>query len=77
MENIKIYIKGIEYSGDELVDVDVAVRMLGLAKRTVQDMASARKLPVHKIGRNVRFKVRELVAWIETKRVSSDTCALF
>lgn len=59
-----------ELTGEELVDANVAAQLLGIAVRTVRDMASRRELPIYKIGRSVRFKVSELKEWRESKKIS-------
>lgn len=59
-----------ELTGEELVDANVAAQLLGIAVRTVRDMASRRELPIYKIGRSVRFKVSELKEWRESRKIS-------
>jgi excisionase family DNA binding protein len=62
-----------QLTGEELVDSRVAAKILGLSIRTVGDMASRRELPLYKIGRSVRFKVNDLYAWRESRRIA---CAM-
>lgn len=65
------FINGRELSGDELVKVDVVVVMTGLAKRTVQDMTSARTIPCYKVtSRAVRYKVSEIIEWLNERKVA-------
>lgn len=56
---------------EELVDSYVVSVLLGISRRTVQDMASRRELPVYKIGRAVRFKVGEILDWREERKVGT------
>ena len=66
--NICLY--GKEFSGDELVACDVVALMTGLSKRTVEDMASRRELPMYKISKRAnRFKVSEILNWIEMRKL--------
>ena len=66
----KIYLYGKEFGGDELVDCNVIALLLGLSKRTVQDMVSRRELPMYKISKKAnRFKVREILEWLEVRKV--------
>lgn len=65
-----IFLYGKEYGGEELVDVSMVALLLGLSKRTVEDMVSRRELPMYKIAsRANRFKVREIFEWIESKKI--------
>lgn len=64
-------IDGRKLSGDELVNIDVVVLMTGLAKRSVQGMTSARKIPCYKVtSRSVRYRVSEIIAWLNEKKVA-------
>lgn len=56
------------YYPDDMISVEQAVPLLGLSKRTIQDMAARRELPLYKIGKSVRFRVRELEEWLQTKK---------
>lgn len=58
------------YYPEDLISIAQAVPLLGLSKRTIQDMAARRELPVYKIGKCVRFRVSELDAWLEERKVS-------
>lgn len=58
------------YFLEDLISVEQAVPLLGLSKRTIQDMASRRELPVYKIKKCVRFRVSELEAWLQERKVS-------
>jgi len=67
----KIFLNGKEFSGDELVNSEVVAVMTGLAKRTIEDMASRREIPMYKIARRAnRYKVREIFKWIEARKIS-------
>ena len=41
---------------------------LGLAEQTLRQWASMRKVPCVKLGRALRFDVRELEEWIDSNR---------
>jgi len=57
---------------DELVDHYVASKITGLAPRTIQNLATARKLPCYKVGNRLnRYLVRELIEWCERRHVMS------
>jgi excisionase family DNA binding protein len=45
-----------------------AAQKTGLSRRTLQEYAEDGKLPSYKVGRNVLFKLPELVAWMESHR---------
>ena len=45
-----------------------AAEFLGLAEQTVRQWANMRKIPSVKLGRALRFDIRELDDWIESNR---------
>jgi excisionase family DNA binding protein len=47
--------------------VDVA-ELLGLSPATVLDWFESEKLPGFKVGRAVRFRESEVLAWLEARR---------
>ncbi|WP_075109842.1 helix-turn-helix domain-containing protein [Halofilum ochraceum] len=57
------------YGPDQLIPLETVSQYIGLSVRTVQDMASRRALPVHKIGRNVRIRISELDEWLTDTKV--------
>jgi hypothetical protein len=57
---------------DELVDHRIASKITGLSPRTVQNLATARKLPFYKVGNRLnRYLVRELLEWCESRHIPS------
>ena len=69
-----MYMYGKEYCGDELVTCEVVALMTGLSKRTIEDMASRRELPMYKLAKRAnRYKVSEIFEWIDTKRIEGAT----
>jgi hypothetical protein len=76
MENIKmkadtITIENTKFGLDEMVDRFIAAKITGLAPRTIQNLASERKLPFYKAGRTVNgYLVRELLEWCESRKVA-------
>lgn len=66
-----IYLHGVKYSGDELVNAEFVAMMTDLSKRTIQDMTSRRELPMYKLGKRAnRYKIREIFEWIEARKIS-------
>lgn len=45
-----------------------AADMLGISKRTLQELSAARKIAQIKFGRNVRYDVRDLEAFAEANK---------
>lgn len=58
-----------ELDGEELVDARVVALLLGLSRRTVQDLAARGKIPRYKIGRANRFKVSDIIEYREARKV--------
>lgn len=54
-----------------LLKLPEAAAMLSMGKRTVQERVAARELPVVKIGKSVRFDVRDLEAFIERHKLKA------
>ena len=52
----------------KLLNTQEAAQRLGVSKRTIQELASERKLAFIKFGRNVRFAVADLEAFIDANR---------
>jgi excisionase family DNA binding protein len=51
-----------------LLNTPEAARFLSVSKRTIQELASERKIAQIKFGRNVRFAVADLEAFIDANR---------
>ncbi len=52
----------------KLLSTQEAAQRLGVSKRTLQELASERKIAFIKFGRNVRFAVADLEAFIDANR---------
>lgn len=52
----------------KLLTTSEAAFRLGVSKRTIQELAADRKLASIKFGRNIRFAVADLDAFIESHR---------
>ena len=52
-----------------LINTGEAAGLLGIGKRTVQELMAARKLPYLRIGRSVRFRMEDITAFIEGQMV--------
>ena len=44
-------------------------RYLGLCEPTVRDWVRLKKVPFYKLGKAVRFDLREIEKWLESKRI--------
>jgi len=49
----------------DIIDIDIAVKIVGLAKSTIYLKTSKKEIPHHKKGRKLYFKRSELINWIE------------
>lgn len=70
MKNFSLVINGETYSSHQYVDAVVASSLLGLSRRTIQDLAARRVLPVAKFGRANRFLLKDLWEWAQKRRVA-------
>jgi hypothetical protein len=56
-----------------LVGEEEAARILGLAVQTLRNWRTARKGPTYcKISRSVRYKVEDLLDYIESKKITPE-----
>jgi excisionase family DNA binding protein len=64
-------------SNDPLLDYRAASTFLGIATGTLQIWVSTRRysLPFFKVGRSVRFKRSELMAWLDTRKRGGEVSA--
>lgn len=58
-----------------LVDRSEAARLLSLSERTIFTLTKSGQLPSKRIGRNVRYSVDELVAWL-SKTTNATTSSV-
>jgi excisionase family DNA binding protein len=53
---------------NRLLSCDDLAELLGVPKRTVQGYWRAWGLPGYKVGKALRFKERDVMAWLESRR---------
>ena len=54
---------------DAFVDINAAADFLGVSKRTIQRcIAGGQKLPHHRVGHQLRFKLSEVERWLSTNK---------
>ena len=53
----------------KLLDTPQAAEVLGIGRRTLQELAAARKIAVIKFGRNVRYAPADLAAFAEANKI--------
>lgn len=56
----------------KLVDMAGAALILGTTHRHIKDLLYQRKIPYVKIGRKVRFELRDLDRYIKVNRVEAE-----
>ena len=57
-----------------LVNAADAARMLSIGKRKLWELTNRRAIPFLKIGRSLRYDVRDLERWIEARKVKVREC---
>lgn len=55
----------------ELISVKTLGALLDVPEKTIRTWIYQRRVPYHKIGALVRFKLKEIRAWYEAGRVSA------
>jgi len=61
------------YTTDEkfgLIDVVGLEKMLGISRSSLYKMTMRNELPFYKVGGKLLFKVEQITAWLEDKKVS-------
>ena len=53
-----------------LVDINGVSGMLGISKSSLYKMTMRNELPFYKVGGKLLFKVEQIMAWLEEKKVS-------
>jgi excisionase family DNA binding protein len=57
------------------VGVDDVAAHLGVAKDSIYRWATTKKLPSHRVGRLLRFKLSEVDDWVKRGEADNDTLA--
>ncbi len=57
---------------EEYIDSNACCKFLGIAHSTLYAYTSKNLIPHFKVGKMIRFKKSELIAWIEVKRVPTE-----
>jgi excisionase family DNA binding protein len=58
-----------------MLSAEEAAKVLGVSVWTVRQWSSMRKLPFYKVGRLTKYKVGDLEAWLEQKKVEANPAA--
>jgi excisionase family DNA binding protein len=62
-----------ENSNDKWINIDEAAAYLGVKPVTVRDWIRKDKgMPAHKIGKQWKFKISELDAWVKSGKSAMD-----
>jgi excisionase family DNA binding protein len=56
----------------QMLSAAEAAKVLGVSPWTIRQWSSMRKLPHYKVGRLTKFKMSELVAFIEAGKVEAN-----
>ena len=60
---------------DRWLSVEEIAEHLGIKKDTVYKWVKTRKMPVHKVGRLLKFQVKEIDQWVkEGKAAEKEDC---
>lgn len=58
---------------DDVLTIDEAAARIGMSARYVRRLVAERRIPFHKLGRSVRIRESDLLAYLETTRVEPIT----
>lgn len=54
---------------ENLITKDVLAKLLSLSVSYIDKLVRKKKIPYYKIGRCIRFRVGEVVAWLRSRRL--------
>ena len=57
---------------EQMVKIDEAAKIVGLAVNTIYDKTHRREIPFYKKGKRIYFRESELLAWIEKGRMMTQ-----
>lgn len=57
---------------DRWLSVEEIAQHLGIKKDTVYKWVKSRRMPSHKIGRLLKFQVKEVDKWVKSGRATSN-----
>lgn len=60
----------------ELISIPILSRMLGVPVKTIRAWVYKREIPYYKLGKLVRFNLKDIKVWVESKKVQSLTSDL-
>ncbi len=56
----------------QLLDVSAAAGYLGTSERFIRRLVAERRVPFHRVGRHIRFRLSDLEAFVARGRVEPD-----
>lgn len=61
--------KAIDGSKDKMMTIKELAEFLSISRHTIYNWTSTRSLPFYKLGGAVRFRRKDIEAWLETQKV--------
>lgn len=61
--------KAIDGSKDKMMTINELAEFLSVSRHTIYGWTSMRSLPYYKLGRTVRFRKKDIEAWLEKQKV--------
>jgi excisionase family DNA binding protein len=58
-----------EWAMLEMVSIPTLCRILEVKERTLRSWVTKREIPYHKLGKLVRFKMKEIESWAGARRI--------
>ena len=59
-------------TSEQMIDIETLAEWLGVRKEWCYDQVQAKKLPHYRLGRQIRFKKSEIMAYLEASSVEPD-----
>ena len=64
--------KAIDGGKDKMMTIEELAEFLSISRYTLYNWTSTRNLPFYKIGRTVRFRMKDIEAWLEKQKVEQS-----
>ena len=66
------YSEGLEIMAERWVSIDEISEHLGVKKDTIYKWVARKKMPAHKVGRLLKFQIKEIDKWVREGKANTN-----
>ena len=67
-----LYFEGLLIMAERWVSIDEISEHLGVKKDTIYKWVARKKMPAHKVGRLLKFQIREIDKWVREGKANTN-----